>query len=53
MVCNNYKYAAEVLKVPNMNFNHFAYDKNYAAYHKIYKDLEQKINYPFIYSLQK
>ena len=41
MVCNNCKYAAKVLKVSNMNFNHFAYDKNCEAYQRIYKDFEQ------------
>ena len=52
-ICINCKYAVEVLKVPNVDYNHFAYDKNCEAYKRIYRKLEQKINYPSVYSQQK
>lgn len=48
-VCANCKYAKEVLKVPNINYNHPAYDKNCEAYKRIYRELEQRINYPSIF----
>lgn len=49
VICTNCKYASLVLKVPNVDYNHTAYDKNCAAYRRIYRKLQQKINYPSIY----
>lgn len=52
--CANCKYAAEVLKIPNVSFDHHGYDKKCAAYKRIYNQIEQKIYYPNnIYPSQK
>lgn len=51
--CSNCKYAAEILKVPNVDYNHRAYDRSCQAYKKVYRELEQRINYPDIFSNQK
>jgi hypothetical protein len=53
IICSNCKYAAEVLKVPNIDYKHVVYDRGCEAYKRIYKELEQKVNYPNIYLKQK
>lgn len=46
-ICTNCKYAAEVLKIPNVKFNHSARDKtNCAAYNRIYKQMQANVDYP-------
>lgn len=52
-ICINCKHAAEVLKVPNVEYNHTAYDRNCEAYKRVYKGLEQRVNYPCIFTNQK
>lgn len=47
--CSNCIYATEVLKLPNVDYNHEAYDRNCEAYKRIYKELERKVSYPSIY----
>lgn len=51
--CANCKYAVEVLKITNINCNHKAYDKNCEAYKKVVEQLQQRINYPEMYSNNK
>ena len=43
--CVNCKYAAEVLKIPNIQINHPAYDKNCAAFKRIYYQLKLKVDF--------
>lgn len=52
IICANCKHAVEVLKIPNIDYNHKANDKMCSAYKRIYEQLQEKINYPEIYNLQ-
>lgn len=47
--CVNCKYAAEVLRIPNIDYHHTAISKKCVAYKRIYEQLEQRVNYPDIY----
>lgn len=44
--CVNCKYAVEVLKIPNIDCKHRAYDKECETYKRIIEQLQEKINYP-------
>lgn len=49
--CVNCKHAAEVLKIPNVNYKHKAYDRNNCeTYKRVAEQVQEKINYPEIYS---
>lgn len=49
--CSNCKHAAEVLKIPKIDFKHHARDKNCAVYKRIYKEVQQKTDYPEFYNM--
>lgn len=51
-VCINCKNASEILKIPNINYRHKAFNRNCEAYRRIYGQLEQRVNYPEIYSTE-
>lgn len=51
--CVNCKHATEVLKIPNIQINHPAYDKNCVAFKRIYDQLKLKVDYPQIFNDQK
>lgn len=53
IVCTNCKFATDVLRVPNIDCNHLAFDKNCETYKRIYRELEQKVSYPGIYPSQR
>lgn len=48
-ICINCKYASETLKIPNIDYNHTAFNRNCEAYKRIYGQIQQKVNYPEIY----
>lgn len=50
-VCVNCRYASETLKVPNVSYNHSAFSKECEAYKRIFKKLQQRVNYPEIHQL--
>lgn len=41
--CVNCKFASEVLKVPNVQYDHAAYDRKCVAYKRIYEQLQTKV----------
>lgn len=43
--CVNCKYASEVLKIPGIDYVHRAFDRKCEAYRRVYRQLEQRINY--------
>ena len=45
VVCVNWKHASQTLKIPNINFNHAAYNKDCEAYKRVFNQLQQKVNY--------
>lgn len=45
-VCVNCRYASETLRVPNIDLNHAAFDRNCMAYKKVCERQQQKIRYP-------
>lgn len=49
-ICGNCKHAAEILKIPNIEYNHTALDKNCAAYKRIFEQQQSNFNYPLIYN---
>lgn len=51
-VCINCKNASEILKIPNIDYRHKAFNRNCEAYRRIYGQLEQRVNYPEIYSTE-
>lgn len=48
-ICVNCKYAAEVQKIPNIDYKHTAYNRTCKLYQKIYSELQDKINYTELY----
>lgn len=44
--CVNCKYALEVLKIPNLDCNHRAYDRKCETYKRVIEQLQERINYP-------
>lgn len=44
-ICTNCRHAAEVLRVPNITFNHSAYDRQCESYKRIFSQLKNKFNY--------
>lgn len=45
--CTNCKYASEVLKVPNIDYEHNAHDRlKCESYKRVVKELQEKIRYP-------
>ena len=48
-ICGNCKYASEVLKIPKVDFNHYATDRNCAVYKRTLDEIQQKIDYPQVY----
>lgn len=49
ITCVNCNYAIDVLKVKNLTFNHYAYDKTCESYKRIYEQVRKKIEYPHIF----
>lgn len=50
-ICSNCKYAAETLHIPNINYNHSAFDKHECeSYKRIYNNLKSRIEYPEIFN---
>lgn len=45
-VCVNCKHASEVLRIPNVAFNHAAFERNCEAYKRVYARLQQQVGYP-------
>lgn len=43
-VCSNCKYAAEVLKIPKIDYKHYATDKQCPVYMRVYNSLQERIN---------
>lgn len=45
--CANCKYAAEVLQIPNILFDHEAFDRDHcSSYKRIYSELKSRIDFP-------
>lgn len=50
-ICCNCKYAAEVLKIPKIDFHHNAKDRNCAVFKRMYKEQQLKTDYPEFYKI--
>lgn len=48
--CVNCKYALEVLKIPSVDCRHKAYDRTCEAYKRVFKQLQEKVNYPDLHT---
>lgn len=45
-ICVNCKHAKEVLKIPNIDYNHTAFNRKCDAYKRIFEQLQRRVNYP-------
>lgn len=52
-MCVNCRHASETLKIPKIDFNHYAMDKNCAVYKRTFQEIQQKIDYPELYMFRK
>ncbi|KAG5882765.1 hypothetical protein JTB14_029941 [Gonioctena quinquepunctata] len=43
--CVNCKYASEILKIPNINYDHPAYNRECAAYRRIVIEVQERTDY--------
>lgn len=48
-ICINCKHTAEVLKVPNVDLNHCAFNRECLAYKRVFNQQQQKVNYPELF----
>lgn len=51
-ICANCKHAKEVLKIPNIEYNHMAFNRECEAYKRIYQQMQMRVDYPNIYGSQ-
>lgn len=52
-ICVNCRNASEVLKIPNIDYRHTAINKKCEAYRRVYEQLEQRVNYPELYEVNR
>lgn len=45
-VCINCRHAKDILKIPNIEYNHTANNKTCEAYKRIFRQLQMRVNYP-------